>query len=82
MFCPPDTVVIGVNTRIGKTDAPVIADEMTMERKEICPKIAGNVPVVDTSRMRVPSLVVPAVTVVIATCAAAGNKNCAKFKAT
>jgi hypothetical protein len=82
MFCPLDTVVIGVNTRMGETDAPVMVVARAMERKVICPKIAGKVPEVDASRMRAPSLVVPEATVVIAACAAAGRENCAKFNAT
>ncbi len=39
-------------------------------------------PVVDASRMMLPSLVVPEATVAIAACAVIGRENCAKFNET
>ena len=43
--------------------------------------MAGKLPVVDTSRKAVPSLVVAAATAVMAACAVAGVVNAAKLKA-
>ena len=44
--------------------------------------MAGKVPEMDASSKMVPSLVVAAATAAMATCAAAGRVNCAKFKVT
>ena len=79
--CAPEAIKdAGVNAMVAVVVVALIREPRVMMGPVSAPKIDGNVPLMEESRIAAPSLVVPAATAAIAGCATSGRLNCENFK--